>query len=126
MLRSLVGSEMCIRDRYLDSDEAYWQKASLFSGVSAFNSVDKINVPVLIIHGKDDDMATKLQAELLYQTLLSLDKEARLVLLPNESHDYQSIEAILHVLWEQEQWLEKWVMPKPEDYLLNNADFQQY
>ncbi len=111
---------------YLDSDEAYWQKSSLFSGVSAFNSVDKINVPVLIIHGKDDDMATKLQAELLYQTLLSLDKEARLVLLPNESHEYQSIEAILHVLWEQEQWLEKWVMPKPEDYLLNNADFQQY
>ena len=109
---------------YLDSDEAYWQNALLFSGVSAFNSVDRINVPVLIIHGKDDVKATKLQAELLYQTLYSLDKEARLVLLPNESHEYQSISAILHVLWEQEQWLENWVMPKPEDYLLDNANFQ--
>jgi dipeptidyl aminopeptidase/acylaminoacyl peptidase len=48
-----------------------------------------------------------------------LNKEARLVLLPNEHHQYQSIEAILHVLWEQEQWLERFVLPKPSEYLLN-------
>lgn len=104
---------------YLDSDFAYWQNASIFAGVSAFNSIDKIDVPVLIIHGQADETASVLQAELLYKTLFALNKEARLVLLPNEHHQYQSIEAILHVLWEQEQWLERFVLPKPSEYLLN-------
>ena len=101
---------------YLDSDTAFWQNSALFAGVSMFNSIDKVSIPVLIIHGKEDEYASQLQAKLLYRTLIELNKEARLVLLPNEQHEYHSIEAILHVLWEQEQWLEKYVMPKDEMY----------
>ena len=116
ILRSGQYNSAMTTKGYLDSNKAYWQNAQLFSGVSTFNSIDKINAPVLIIHGQADDKASSLQAQLLYQTLFSLDKEARLVLLPKESHEYQSIESILHVLWEQEQWLERFVLPKPEVY----------
>ena len=39
---------------------------------------------------------------------------ARLVMLPKESHGYASKESIFHVLWEQDQWLEKYVKNKPK------------
>lgn len=34
---------------------------------------------------------------------------ATVVMLPKESHGYAARESILHVLWEQDQWLEKYV-----------------
>ncbi len=33
-------------------------------------------------------------------------------LLPKESHGYAAKENILHMLWEQDQWLEKYVKNK--------------
>jgi dipeptidyl aminopeptidase/acylaminoacyl peptidase len=35
-------------------------------------------------------------------------------MLPKESHGYVAKESILHVLWEQDQWLEKYVKNKTE------------
>ncbi|MBB1372720.1 hypothetical protein H5058_18155, partial [Pseudoalteromonas sp. SR45-4] len=40
-------------------------------------------------------------------------KEVRLVMLPHEAHGYRARKSLLHVLWEQEQWLDK--------YLLNDS-----
>ena len=37
---------------------------------------------------------------------------ARLVLLPKESHGYAAKESVLHLLWEQDQWLERYVKNK--------------
>ncbi len=31
------------------------------------------------------------------------------MVLPYESHGYSAKENILHLLWEQNQWLDKWV-----------------
>ena len=39
---------------------------------------------------------------------------ARLVILPKESHGYRAKESILHVLWEQDVWLDKYVKYKTE------------
>ncbi|MEM8556925.1 MAG: hypothetical protein AAGG50_03695 [Bacteroidota bacterium] len=39
----------------------------------------------------------------------SLCGTARLVLLPAESHSYRSHESILHMLWEQDHWVEPYV-----------------
>jgi len=33
---------------------------------------------------------------------------ARLVLLPHESHGYLAYESIMHTLYEQDQWIERW------------------
>ena len=46
--------------------------------------------------------------------LKGLGATARLVMLPKESHGYASKESIFHVLWEQDQWLEKYVKNKPK------------
>lgn len=33
---------------------------------------------------------------------------ARLVLLPHESHGYRAYESVMHTLYEQDQWLERY------------------
>jgi dipeptidyl aminopeptidase/acylaminoacyl peptidase len=35
-------------------------------------------------------------------------------MLPKESHGYAAKESILHMLWEQDQWLEKYLKKKEE------------
>ncbi|MBO7927411.1 hypothetical protein J5X91_14245 [Pseudoalteromonas sp. K222D] len=54
-----------------------------------------------------------MQSERMYAALKGLGKEARLVMLPHEAHAYRARKSLLHVLWEQEQWLDK--------YLLNDS-----
>jgi dipeptidyl aminopeptidase/acylaminoacyl peptidase len=34
-------------------------------------------------------------------------------MLPKESHGYAAKESIMHMLWEQDQWLETYVKNKP-------------
>jgi dipeptidyl aminopeptidase/acylaminoacyl peptidase len=43
-----------------------------------------------------------------------LGATVRLVMFPKESHGYRAKESILHLLWEQDQWLEKYVKQKDE------------
>jgi len=38
-----------------------------------------------------------------------LGATTRLVMLPKESHGYRARESVLHILWEQHEWLEKYV-----------------
>ena len=54
-----------------------------------------------------------MQSERMYAALKGLGKEARLVMLPHEAHGYRARKSLLHVLWEQELWLDK--------YLLNDS-----
>ena len=46
----------------------------------------------------------------MYAALKGLGKEARLVMLPYEAHGYRARKSLLHVLWEQEQWLDKYLL----------------
>ena len=41
--------------------------------------------------------------------LKGLGKDARLVMLPHESHSYRARESILHLLWETQEWLDTYV-----------------
>jgi len=50
-----------------------------------------------------------MQSERYFNALKGLGATARLVILPKESHGYSAKESVLHVLWEQDQWLEKYV-----------------
>ena len=50
-----------------------------------------------------------MQSERYYSALKGHGATARLVMLPYESHGYRSRESLLHMLWEQEQWLERYV-----------------
>jgi dipeptidyl aminopeptidase/acylaminoacyl peptidase len=79
--------------------------------MSPFSHAEKINEPLLLIHGEADNNSGTfpIQSERLYAALKGLGGTARLVMLPHESHGYAARESILHTLWEMDSWLERFV-----------------
>lgn len=102
----------------------FWQAQNQYNDMSPFFHVDKINEPMLMIHGKKDPNSGTfpMQSERMYAAMKGLGKEARLVMLPYEGHSYRARESILHVLWEQEKWIEKYLLPLPKVDEINNID----
>lgn len=90
-----------------------WQSPELYHGMSPFMHADKINAPLLLIHGEADPNSGTypMQSERLFDALKGLGKVSRLVLLPYEGHHYQARESVLHLLWEQQQWLSRYLKP---------------
>ena len=75
---------------------------------------EKMKTPLLLIHGQADNNSGTypLQSERYFNALKGLGATARLVMLPKESHGYRAKESILHLLWEQDTWLDTYVKNK--------------
>lgn len=95
----------------------YWEAPEVYNTMSPFMHADKMKTPMLLIHGADDNNSGTytMQSERYFNALKGFGAPARLVLLPKESHGYAAKESVLHVLWEQDQWLEKYVKNKKQD-----------
>ena len=93
------------------------ERRSLFEATKSYIDcsptffADKVNEPILIIHGDDDSNPGTLtfQSEVFYEAVRGSGGTARLVLLPFEDHGYRAKESIEHVLWEQLNWFDKHV-----------------
>ena len=92
-------------------ERTYWQAPEVYYNMSPFSFADKIKTPLLLIHGEMDNNSGTfpIQSERLYNAVKGHGGTVRYVTLPYESHGYASKENILHMLWEQHQWLEKYV-----------------
>ena len=104
----------------------FWQAQSVYANMSPFFHAEKINEPMLMIHGKEDPNSGTfpMQSERMYAALKGLGKDARLVMLPYEAHGYRARKSLLHVLWEQEQWLDKYLLndtPQPVEVVSEPA-----
>lgn len=89
----------------------FWDVPEVYSGMSPFFSAHKMKKPILLVHGEADNNpgTFTLQTERYFQALKGLGADARMVILPKESHGYAAKESILHLLWEQEQFLDKYL-----------------
>jgi dipeptidyl aminopeptidase/acylaminoacyl peptidase len=89
----------------------FWDAPEVYNGMSPFYTAHKMKKPILLIHGDADNNpgTFTLQTERYFQALKGLGGNVRMVLLPKESHGYAAKENILHVLWEQEQFLDKYL-----------------
>ncbi|MCD9187721.1 MAG: prolyl oligopeptidase family serine peptidase [Pyrinomonadaceae bacterium] len=89
----------------------FWEAKELYQNVSPFFYADKINEPILMIHGEaDNNQGTfPIQSERLFAAIQGNGGTARLVMLPLESHGYAGKESIEHVLYEQINWFDKYV-----------------
>jgi dipeptidyl aminopeptidase/acylaminoacyl peptidase len=87
----------------------FWDVPEMYNGMSPFYTANKMKKPILLIHGEADNNpgTFTLQTERYFQALKGLGADARMVILPKESHGYAAKENILHLLWEQEQFLDK-------------------
>ena len=99
---------------FQSEERSYWQAPDVYYTMSPFMHADKMKTPLLLIHGEDDNNSGTypMQSKRYFNALKGLGAVVRLVMLPKESHGYSSKESIYHVLWEQDQWLEKYVKNK--------------
>lgn len=87
----------------------YWDAPGVYNTMSPFMNAHKMKTPILLVHGEADNNpgTFTLQTERYFQALKGLGAPARMVILPKESHGYAAKENILHLLWEQDQFLDK-------------------
>ncbi len=92
-------------------ERTFWEAPEVYFRMSPFMHAEKVNEPILLIHGEADNNSGTfpIQSERYYHALKGLGKTARLVMLPHESHGYRARESILHMLWEMQEWLERYV-----------------
>lgn len=96
---------------FQSEERSYWDSPETYNAMSPFMHADKMKTPLLLVHGEADNNSGTypLQSERYFNALKGLGAPARLVMLPKESHGYRAKESILHLLWEQDTWLETYV-----------------
>lgn len=94
---------------FQSEERNYWEAPEIYYNMSPFMHANTMKTPLLLIHGEADNNSGTypLQSERYFNALKGLGAPVRLVMLPKESHGYAAKESILHMLWEQDQWLEK-------------------
>lgn len=99
---------------FQSEERNYWEAPEVYYTMSPFMHADKMKTPLLMTHGQADNNSGTypMQSERYFNALKGLGATVRLVILPKESHGYRAKESILHLLWEQDQWLEKYVKNK--------------
>jgi len=102
---------------FQSEERNYWEAPEIYYTMSPFMHADKMKTPLLLIHGEADNNSGTypMQSERYFNALKGLGADVRLVILPKESHGYRAKESILHMLWEQDQWLELNVKNKLTD-----------
>ncbi|HEX5889923.1 MAG TPA: prolyl oligopeptidase family serine peptidase, partial [Pyrinomonadaceae bacterium] len=92
-----------------------WEAPELYLKVSPFMVSQKINEPMLMIHGEADDNTGTfpIQSERMYQAMKGHGGTVRLVMLPHEAHGYAGRESIEHVLYEMLSWFDRYVKNAP-------------
>ncbi|MCT4587115.1 MAG: prolyl oligopeptidase family serine peptidase [Carboxylicivirga sp.] len=99
---------------FQSEERNYWEAPDIYNTMSPFMNASKMKHPLLLIHGVEDNNSGTytMQSERYFNALKGLGATVRLVLLPSESHGYRARASVLHMLWEQDQWLEKYVKNK--------------
>lgn len=89
----------------------FWEATELYTKISPFFYANKINEPILLIHGEADNNTGTfpIQSERLFAALQGTGGTARLVMLPHESHGYSARESVEHTLFEMISWFDKYV-----------------
>lgn len=95
-------------------ERTYWQAQATYTEMSPFTYADRINEPILFIHGEADDNSGTfpVQTERMYAAVKGLGGRARYVVLPAEAHGYRARESVGHTLWEMGTWLDTWLKPR--------------
>jgi dipeptidyl aminopeptidase/acylaminoacyl peptidase len=96
---------------FQNEDRTYWEDPKLYFDMSPFSFANKIKTPLLLIHGEmDDNPGTfPIQSERMYNAVKGFGGTVRYVVLPYEAHGYRGKENLLHMLYEMNAWMDKYV-----------------
>jgi dipeptidyl aminopeptidase/acylaminoacyl peptidase len=89
----------------------FWEAPEIYFEMSPFMNAEKINEPLLLIHGEVDNNSGTfpIQSQRMYGAVSGLGGTVKLVMLPHESHGYAARESLLHMLHEQTEWMNTYV-----------------
>ena len=97
---------------FQSEDRSIWEAPDTYITMSPLMHVKKYSEQekvgkMLMIHGEvDENSGTHpMQSERYFAALKAIGIESKLVMLPLERHSYRAKESILHMAYEQEQWL---------------------
>ncbi|MCP4897514.1 MAG: S9 family peptidase [bacterium] len=92
-------------------ERTVWQAPEIYFAMSPFMHAEKVNEPILLIHGEADNNSGTfpLQSRRYYSALKGLGATVRLCMLPHESHGYRARESMMHMLWETSEWMDRYV-----------------
>ena len=96
---------------FQNEDRTYWDDPKLYFDMSPFSYANKIKTPLLLVHGEmDDNPGTfPIQSERMYNAIKGFGGTVRYVVLPYEAHGYRGKENLLHMLYEMNGWMDKYV-----------------
>lgn len=100
---------------FQNEDRTYWQATDTYMRMSPFTYANRVNEPILLIHGEaDNNQGTfPVQTERYYAALQGHGATARYVVLPFEAHGYQGRESVKHTLAEMVTWMDRYVKNAP-------------
>jgi dipeptidyl aminopeptidase/acylaminoacyl peptidase len=95
---------------------SFWEAMDFYTRMSPFYYADRVNEPILIMHGGADDNpgTPTLQARRFVHALVGNGARVRYVELPFERHHYRARENVLHASAEMLDWLDHTIGPKSE------------
>jgi dipeptidyl aminopeptidase/acylaminoacyl peptidase len=93
----------------------FWDVPDVYGKMSPFFYANKVNEPILLIHGEADDNSGTfpVQSERFYMALKGFGATVRYVTLPREAHGYAARESVLDTLAEMVNWFDKYVKNAP-------------
>jgi dipeptidyl aminopeptidase/acylaminoacyl peptidase len=94
---------------FQNEERTFWEAPEVYQAMSPFSHADKINEPILLIHGDDDNNpgTFPMQSQRLFVAIKGQGGNARLCMLPHEAHGYRARENVLHCLAEMCAWLDE-------------------
>ena len=102
-----------------------WDVTDVYVRMSPFFHANKVNAPILLIHGEIDANSGTfpIQSKRFNMALKGHGKTVRYVTLPFEAHRYAARETLLHVAAEGLNWFDKYVKnaaPQPTSTTLSD------
>ena len=100
---------------FQSESRTFWEIPEVYGRMSPFFHANRINEPILLIHGEMDDNSGTfpVQSERFYMALKGFGATVRYVTLPYEAHGYAARESVLHTIAETITWLDKYVKNAP-------------
>ncbi|KAJ3492804.1 hypothetical protein NLG97_g5139 [Lecanicillium saksenae] len=88
-----------------------WEAPEPYRKASTFFFADKLEHPILIVHGADDANpgTTPMQSANFYSAVRGNGGTAKLIMLPHEPHHYQAKESHEHLIHEMLAWFDKYL-----------------
>ncbi len=98
---------------FQSEQRTFWQAPGVYGGMSPFNYADRVNEPILLIHGEADNNSGTfpVQSERFFAALQGHGAVAELVMYPHEAHGYAARETIMDCVARMIEWFDRYLKP---------------